>query len=135
MIKWPWKLLTNAGEASILLRLALEKAPALRAAGLTGDGEPPDLQLVAACNDFLLPVRRRKSIDDRWTAVQRAEQLLEWITSREFSFDPVGVHGALIAAALGRGADHVQCGGSCYLNLSSRDFSDRLSSLSRQIRR
>lgn len=135
MIKWPWHLLTNEGEAKILLREGLRKAPSLRAHGLTGDGDLPDLRLIAACNDFLLPVRLRDSVDDRTTAVQRADALLAWVRTREFAFDEAGLHGALIACALGRGAAYLQCGDSCYLNLRSRDFADRLLSISRQVSR
>lgn len=135
MIKWPWKLLTNKGEAQILLRVALERAPSLRADGLTGEGDFPDLRLVAACNDFLLPVRTRYSVDDRWTAVQRVATMQDWLITREFDFEAKDTHGAFIAAALGRGAAYLQCGNSCYLNLRGRDFGDRLLSLSRQVSR
>lgn len=131
--KWPWKLLTNEGEAKILLDIALQKAPSLRAVGLTGEGEYPDLRKVAACYDFLLGVRMRYSVDDRWTAFDRIARLKDWLDSREVDGD--GWHGAFIAAALGRGAGYLQCGISCYLNLRSRDFAERLQSVSRHLGR
>lgn len=137
MIKWPYKIFTNEGEASILLKLALEKAPSLRADGLTSGGEYPDLIKVAACHDFLFPVRTRYSIDDRWTAIDRIARLNEWFIAREIPGDDgkTGWHGAFIAAALGKGASYLQCGISCYLNLRSRDFAERLQSVSRHLSR
>lgn len=133
MTKWPWNVLTNEGEARILLAAALERAPSLRADGLTGEGNPPELPLVAICNDFLLPVRFRKTIDDSETAAQRAYGLLPWVRSR--GIEAPTMHGAFIAAALGRGAEFAVCGISCYVNLSSQDFFTRLQFLSRQISR
>ena len=134
MIKWPYSILTSEGESRVLLKEALLKAPDLRHDGLTGEGPAPSLVLIGFCNDFLMAIRPRNTVDDSCTAAERARDLEAWAAYHKLPTD--GLHGAFIAAALGGARfTYNRVGISCHLNLSSRDFADRLTSLSRHLRR
>ena len=130
---WPLTVLTSEEQAERLLDAATQKIPDLRADGIGGTMHPPDLVHVALCNDFLVTVRRRKSIDDRRTSVEMAAMLEPWAASKRIP--PVTLNGALIAAAVGAGASYKACGLATLLNLSRSDFERRLNSLTRPYHR
>jgi len=118
---WPVHVLTSESEARVLLEKALERLPDLRSDGLTGEGDLLDghLLAIAICNDFLLGVRPRKSVDDRHTAVDIAGIIQSW--GQKITVP----HGAVIAAAVGYGFSYRPCGVSAYLNLQWRDVTRR----------
>lgn len=124
--RWPLTVWTSARQATILLERAQESWPRLLE-------EEPDLRAVALYHDFLFPVRLRPTIDDRMTSIEMAALLQPWYQARLPEVAPSPL--AFAAAALGKGASYQLCGDGVYLNLSRRDFQDRLDSYSRQVRR
>jgi len=126
-------VLTSEQQAEDLLTYATRKIPSLRSDGIDGTSHPPDLVHVALCNDFLVTVRRRRSIDDRRTSVEMAQLLEPWATSLRIPFDTL--NGAFIAAAVGSGCGFNPAGIAAQLNLSRSDFERRLNSLTRPYHR
>ena len=123
---WPVQVLTSEDEARRYATYTLHRYPDLRADGIGTDGPPltDHLVAVAVCYDFLLAVRARRSIDDRYTSSDVAPLVEAWALRHGLNVKVP--HGALIAAAVGQRFTAQQVGVGAYFNMRRSDVERRL---------